>query len=293
MNTVTDQATSQPLVGRAVRLGTALAAAAVLLCCTACNQMQAKQQISNGLNALNAGQFQQAVADFQQAVTLDPSNLDARRHLATAYKDEVDASASPDANRAAITAAENVYQQILAQHPDDATDMSALAGLYAGQNDFVHARAMYQKAMALAPNDPTIYQAMGAMEWSETNAQDVALRTKLNIDTDAPLVAPDGDADVKRSCENLRTQVGTEVDDAIAHVQKALQLRPEYADAMASLNLLYREKADLNCGGSATAIKADLDTANDWNAKAIAERKAELARQNVQTGAVVLDNSQE
>jgi hypothetical protein len=35
------------------------------------------------------------------------------------------------------------------------------------------------------------------------------------------------------------------VDEGIAALQKAIQLRPDYDDAMAYLNLLYRRKADM------------------------------------------------
>jgi hypothetical protein len=47
----------------------------------------------------------------------------------------------------------------------------------------------------------------------------------------------------------VRTQFvgkyGQLVDEGIASLQKAIQLRPDYDDAMAYLNLLYRRKADM------------------------------------------------
>jgi translation initiation factor 2B subunit (eIF-2B alpha/beta/delta family) len=47
----------------------------------------------------------------------------------------------------------------------------------------------------------------------------------------------------------LRTEYtskyGALVDEGIADLQKAIQLRPDYDDAMAYLNLLYRRKADM------------------------------------------------
>lgn len=38
---------------------------------------------------------------------------------------------------------------------------------------------------------------------------------------------------------------GTLVDDGIASLKKAIELNPEYDDAMTYLNLLYRRKADM------------------------------------------------
>jgi len=40
-------------------------------------------------------------------------------------------------------------------------------------------------------------------------------------------------------------KVGAMVDEGIADLQKAVQLRPDYDDAMAYLSLLYRRKADM------------------------------------------------
>ena len=42
-------------------------------------------------------------------------------------------------------------------------------------------------------------------------------------------------------------------------LQKALQIRPDYDDAMAYLNLLYRERADYECDNPA-ARAADIKT---------------------------------
>jgi hypothetical protein len=38
---------------------------------------------------------------------------------------------------------------------------------------------------------------------------------------------------------------GTLVDDGITNLKKAIELNPEYDDAMTYLNLLYRRKADM------------------------------------------------
>jgi hypothetical protein len=41
------------------------------------------------------------------------------------------------------------------------------------------------------------------------------------------------------------SKYGQLVDEGVASLQKAIQLRPDYDDAMAYLNLLYRRKADM------------------------------------------------
>ncbi len=61
-------------------------------------------------------------------------------------------------------------------------------------------------------------------------------------------------------------------------LKKALQLRPDYDDAMAYLNLMYREKGDLECDDPA-ARAADLKTADEWVDKTMATKKAKAEKQ--------------
>ena len=51
----------------------------------------------------------------------------------------------------------------------------------------------------------------------------------------------------KKICELLKEKNSGVIEDGIAMLQKALQLRPDYDDAMAYLNLIYRERGDLQC----------------------------------------------
>ena len=61
-------------------------------------------------------------------------------------------------------------------------------------------------------------------------------------------------------------------------LQKALELRPDYDDAMAYLNLMYREKGDLECDDPA-ARAADLKTADEWVDKTMATKKIKAEKQ--------------
>ena len=71
--------------------------------------------------------------------------------------------------------------------------------------------------------------------------------------------------------------------DGIDQLNKALQLRPDYDDAMAYMNLLYREKADVECDDPDTRT-ADLKTADDWVEKTMATKKSEGRKGSFATG---------
>ena len=73
--------------------------------------------------------------------------------------------------------------------------------------------------------------------------------------------------------------------EGIDALNKALALRPDYDDAMAYMNLLYRQKADIECGDPA-ARATDLKTADEWVDKTMATKKAKAEKQPGATGIV-------
>ena len=50
-----------------------------------CNKLKARDQLNKGVQAYRNAQFQPAIMHFKQAVDLDPTLLNARLYLATAY----------------------------------------------------------------------------------------------------------------------------------------------------------------------------------------------------------------
>jgi tetratricopeptide (TPR) repeat protein len=69
---------------------------------------------------------------------------------------------------------------------------------------------------------------------------------------------------------------GPIIDDGIKNLDRSLQIDPEYDDAMAYENLLYRQKADLE--ETAEAYKADIDKADDYFQKTLETRKIKAER---------------
>jgi hypothetical protein len=65
-------------------------------------------------------------------------------------------------------------------------------------------------------------------------------------------------------------------------------LRPDYDDAMAYLNLMYREKADVECDDPAQRA-ADLKTADEWVDKTMAAKRAKAEKQAAAPGGISLD----
>ena len=94
----------------------------------------------------------------------------------------------------------------------------------------------------------------------------------------------------KKVCESLRDRNLRKVDEGIQSLNKALQLRPDYDDAMAYLNLLYREKADLECGNP-DARSADLKIADEWVDKTMATKKTKAEKLAQKGGGITTEQA--
>ena len=75
--------------------------------------------------------------------------------------------------------------------------------------------------------------------------------------------------------DQFNAKFGAIVDEGVTNLKKAVELRPDYEDAMAYLNLLYRQKADLEATPDARA--SDLKLADELmdKVKEIKQKKME------------------
>jgi tetratricopeptide (TPR) repeat protein len=249
----------------------------LLLLGTGCNKLRARDQLNKGVQAYKMGKFENAIEHFKNAVAYDPNLGVARLYLATAYVGQyVPGVDTPDNNKSAELAIEQ-YQDVLKGNPKRETRVNSLKGiasLYFNMKKFDLAKEYHRKVLELDPKDPTTYYSIGVVDWTQTYQPRQLLRTELGLKPDQPL----DKAKDKTACSTLKDKNQPLVDEGIDMLQKSLDLRKDYADAMAYLNLMYREKAEIDCGDPAARL-ADLSTADGWVEKAMATNRANAAKQ--------------
>jgi tetratricopeptide (TPR) repeat protein len=216
-----------------------------------CNKLRARDLLNKGVAAFKNAQFDAAVADFQEAKQLDPDLLNARLYLATAYASQYIPGAPSDENVRHGQAAIAEYKEVLEKDPNNMSAIDGLASILyqmAGQpfdqKKFEESKSYHLKHVSIRPNDPQPYYSIGVIDWALAYRGNTELRADYNKahinkqvkDTD-PL-PPDVRAD-------YTTKFGAMVDDGINSLKKAIELKPDYDDAMTYLNLLYRRKADM------------------------------------------------
>jgi TonB family protein len=69
----------------------------------------------------------------------------------------------------------------------------------------------------------------------------------------------------------LKEESGSVIEEGISHLEKALEIDPEYHDAMAYLNLFVRERGDLR--DTAEEYRRDVETADQWVEKTLEIKK--------------------
>jgi tetratricopeptide (TPR) repeat protein len=129
------------------------------------------------------------------------------------------------------------------------------------------AKQYYHMAADLDLDDPENYYSLGVIDWTLTYVPRQEARAKLGVKPEESLQKKSPSV-----CAEIREKNARNVQEGIDNLNKAIQLRPDYDDAMAYLNLMYREKADIECDDPA-ARENDLRTADDWVDKTMAVKK--------------------
>ncbi len=259
------------------------AAAAFLLLALAslagCDKIKSKQAIKRGNEFLKAAQYQAALAEYEEALRLDPKETKLHKHIGIAYmgmyqpgskhpKDleyaqkAIDnlkqyVQAYPQDNKALeylvsmylnterFDDAIAFYQnELLKRNPSDAKAMQSLAMLYFKKGDFDNGVTWLRKRLEIEGNNPEVYYLIGVQAWDRSYHYpdlDPAFRAKI-------------------------------VDEGLQSLNKAVELKPDYFDAVSYINLLYREKAKMETD---PAKKQEYtDTANKYLQQALEMRKA-------------------
>jgi len=275
-----------------LRLLTLAAAALALTSSVGCDKLRARDQLNKGVEAYKNSHYEQAIDHFQQSVKLDPTLLNARMYLATAFVSQyIPGVDSPDNIRAAEQAIEQ-YQQVIDDHPtreQKANSAKGIAYLYLNMKKFDDAKKYYRIASDVDPNDAEPYYSVGVIDWTACYQPRMEERAKLGLKPEEHLNPKDKEQ--KKVCDQLKAKNMPSITEGIDTLNKAIQLREDYDDAMAYMNLMYREKADVECDDLA-ARAADLKTADEWTDKALTAKKAKAEKQAAAgQGGITMDQS--
>lgn len=235
------------------RMGVVVALAGSLVCVAGCNKLRARDLLNQGVQAYKLAQFDQAEEDFKQAAALDPTLTNARVYLATAYASQFVPGSPAPANLQYGHEAIAQFKTVLDSEPNNLSAIDGIGSMLynLGTTPFDasmldQAKQYHEKHIQLQPDAAQPYYWVGVIDWTIAFNANRALRADYNTHLtrrQKPITFTDPLPNDLR--DQFASKYSQTVDEGIQDVQKAMQLRPNYSDAMSYLNLLYRQKADM------------------------------------------------
>jgi len=216
-----------------------------------CNKLKARDALNKGVQAYKNGQFDSAIDFFMKAKELDPGLLNARLYLATAYASQYIPGAPSEENVRKGEAAIAEFQDILRTDPNNLSAIDGIGSILYQMaatpftpSKFEESRKYHLRHIQLKPDDPEPYYWVGVIDWTLSFRANSNLRAEYNATNPRKQVKDDQPLPPKLR-EEYQAKYGEMVDDGTQRLRRAIELRPDYEDAMAYLNLLYRRKADM------------------------------------------------
>jgi tetratricopeptide (TPR) repeat protein len=272
--------------GRARFWALAVTLTGMVLSMSGCNRLQARDNLNRGVEAYKNAHYEQAIEYFRKATELDPTLPMAKTYLATALAQNVVPGITTPENLKVANQAIEIFKELLDKNPHDVNSMKQIGGIYFSIKDMDNAKVWQKKVLAEDPNDPEAAYTIGVIDWT------IAHQNKLNA-LEAVGLNDDGKGNVKapkKVMEPLAKENAPLVDEGLKYLTMAVTINPTYNDAMQYLNLIYRNKADVDYG-NASAVNEDMAMAQDWTSKAMGTRKSNEAKKNQGPGGITLDDS--
>jgi len=262
-------------------LSAALLAAAIVLAGTGCSYLKSRDHLNQGIASFRNAKYSDAVEHFEQAIKLDPQWSTPRLYLATSYMVQWIPGAESPENQAFAQKAKEEFQKVLDKDANDKNALASLAMLAFNQAQslplekklamFDEAAKWQRRRIEVDPKEKEAYYSLGVIDYQKWIPALMTARSNLRMRPEDP--GPLKDKKVK---EELKANYGPIVDDGMQNLNKALEIDPEYDDAMAYLNLLIRERADLL--DSPDEYKKQIEVADGWLQKALDTKKIKAAR---------------
>lgn len=256
-----------------------------LLVSTGCDALRVRTLMREGNELYRAQKFDEAIEQYKKILAVEPTHWDANYLTAVSWlalyhpgsTHEKDVAAAENAIAAfercleleapnaetkekvqqyylsILTSAQRMdkaaayLEGLLAQQPNDVQLVVALASLYGKMANFPRALEYYRKRAEIEPKNKEAWYTIGVVCW------DRAYHGGIMVSNEERQVV---------------------IDEGLAALHKALELDPEYFDALSYTNLLHREKAKaLQAMGQFREAGEQYLFADEFQKKALEVRK--------------------
>ncbi len=252
----------------------------VLVPLSGCQKMRARVELKKGNELYKEEVYREAMAQFQKGLELDPGATFAWRSVGLSAMAVYRPGAKSADNDKYAQIAIDAFKKYLDDYPRDDKVQEYLMTMLINSERYDDALTMMKSELAKSPNKPGLGQGIvstlakagrldEAYDWAlkQVGTPDPALFYSIGVACwDKAYYDPMLDVAAR----------GKVVDTGLAATKRALDMKPDYFEAMAYYNLLFREKAKLELDPA--KAQEWIAQAEAWTKKAIALREAQKAK---------------
>jgi tetratricopeptide (TPR) repeat protein len=199
--------------------------------CGFMRKLQARDKLNKGVKQFTDQKYDAAAQFFAQSVELDPDFETSRMYLATAYTSQFIPGSSDPKSEAMAHKGIETFKQVIDNakdpaNPNTRTAMLSIASLYYQLKKYPESKEWCNNVLKIDPQNAEAYYRIAVIDFDDS-LEKTGVQGEL--------------VELMTADEKAKTLAG--VDEGLACLTKAVEIRPAYFDAMEYQNLLWREKA--------------------------------------------------
>ncbi len=246
--------------------------------------LMARNALNKGVGAFSAGDFVRAGTYFEEAAELDPELDAARVYSAYSTMMQYQPGAEYKENLDIAHKALDGFKAVLEDDPTNSTALQSIASLYFNMKEMELAKEWHGKVLDVEPENKESYYTIGVIAWTQSYEPRLEFRANAGLAQEDPgpiVVRGRMNRAQREEFGALIDEIGPKIDEGLEALDAAIMIDEDYDDAMAYVNLLYREKADL----AASTQEHDelLAEADMWVDRALDTRQRKAEESTIDT----------
>jgi tetratricopeptide (TPR) repeat protein len=257
-------------------------AALLILPAAGCGKIEARAELKRGNSFYQQEQYSKAMESYKRGLHLDPDASFAWRSLGLSALALYRPGEAEKRNQEYADTAIEAFQKFLAENPDDTKIEDYLMATYVNAGKYDEALQYIEQRNQKKPEDaPKFTQAKFNILAKAGRLDDALQQANQLSPADKPAalysIGTSAWQKVYQDKGTLNAEAKNKLIDMGLSVEKqAMDLKPNYSDAMFYYGLLFREKSKLETDGAKRL--EDEKAANEWATKGNDLRKKQAAQ---------------
>lgn len=198
--------------------------------CGFISKLRARDNLNKGVRAFTEQKYDEAAGYFEQAIKQDPEFEVARMYLAATYTSQFVPGSPDPKSKAMANKAIATFTEVLDSAKDktkpNINAMLSIASLYYQLKESDQSKEWCRKIMEKDPQNAEAYYRIAVIDFDDS-----LRKTGLQGEN------------VEFLSVEEKTKTLADIEEGLTALDKALQIRADYFDAMEYQNLLWRERA--------------------------------------------------